>query len=686
MRLIGRGISVGAAMQIVSAGALGLYQRTVTIDNTGNVSTLTDYQVRIELDYSANMRRDFNDIRFYSDGGGASALSHWREYYVEGETAIFWVKVASIPGSDTLDIYLRYGGGVTVSASDVTATMIAGQDFDDGDTTGLTINTAGSGTMTVPAITDEQIYGYRVDGGSKSVDNPLIVLGAGGTWDDEQARDMTIVTDENGYVVEEADGLWAYYGGYDGAVWKIGLAKSTDNGYTWTKYGSNPVLLPSGTPGSWYEEHVAQPSVIKEGGTWYMMCTGQESGVPSGTLGVFTSADGLTWVADGEKLTLASFTWDGVTGVEVTAVACMIKRSAGDYVVLFEGLKDGSATSEWAVFGATASSITGAWTPLNSGYPIFSATGSGWEETGVANPAIIEADDGQFIMAYNGIQHVDDGGDTSWRVGFAYSADLSSWTRYSGNPVLDLGAGGEWDDTHVETSFLVKEKSTVLRLFYQGFSDAVTPQIGLFMIPQKRHLHGEGAANADAFLAGVDLDGTTTFALEFLTQDTEDASSAPTAADYTALWDMAAVPSPDTSANHGPDFRFGVGRHGASDASAGKFEIQYRDVADGIHWWTGTIWTTQTLVGKKGIYKIQIIDDGTNYTLDILKWPKNTSALANPAAIAKANVKAFSNGRAALLGEIFTDIYYMGINYDDFFLRKYSVPEPSTSVGAESPV
>ncbi len=77
----------------------------VTINNPG--SGLTNYQVKVQVAYDSDMQLNFNDIRFTASDG-TTLLSYWRESYTAGVSAIFWVKVPSIPsGSST--VYMYYG-------------------------------------------------------------------------------------------------------------------------------------------------------------------------------------------------------------------------------------------------------------------------------------------------------------------------------------------------------------------------------------------------------------------------------------------------------------------------------------------------------------------------------------------------------------------------------------------------
>ncbi len=97
----------------------------VTISNSG--SGLTAYQVRVDVTYDSDMQPDFNDIRFV-DSDGSTLLSYWRESYTASTSAIFWVKVPSVPsGSKT--IYMYYGNAAASSASDGDATFVFFDDF-----------------------------------------------------------------------------------------------------------------------------------------------------------------------------------------------------------------------------------------------------------------------------------------------------------------------------------------------------------------------------------------------------------------------------------------------------------------------------------------------------------------------------------------------------------------------------
>lgn len=101
----------------------------ITINNAG--SSLTSYQVKVDVTYDADMQPGFDDIRF-TDYDGSTELPHWRESYITSTSATFWVKVPSIPtGAKT--IYMYYGNAGASSASDGDATFEFFDDFEDGD-------------------------------------------------------------------------------------------------------------------------------------------------------------------------------------------------------------------------------------------------------------------------------------------------------------------------------------------------------------------------------------------------------------------------------------------------------------------------------------------------------------------------------------------------------------------------
>jgi PKD repeat protein len=110
------------------------YRRPITIDNTANSSTLTNYQVKITLDSTnfdfSKAKTNGEDIRF-CDSDDTTTLKYWIESYDStNQTATIWVKVPSIPASSSKTIYTYYGNSQASNASSISNTFIDGDDFE----------------------------------------------------------------------------------------------------------------------------------------------------------------------------------------------------------------------------------------------------------------------------------------------------------------------------------------------------------------------------------------------------------------------------------------------------------------------------------------------------------------------------------------------------------------------------
>ncbi|MCG6962128.1 MAG: hypothetical protein LJE95_02550 [Acidobacteria bacterium] len=73
---------------------------------------------------------------------------------------------------------------------------------------------------------------------------------------------------------------------------------------------------------------------------------------------------------------------------------------------------------------------------------------------------------GRYLMWYSGM-------DASWRarVGLATSTDGAAWVKYDGNPVLDVGPSGGWEDYWVGVAGVIRWGGGFL-MVYSGVSEA----------------------------------------------------------------------------------------------------------------------------------------------------------------------------------------------------------------------
>ena len=100
-----------------------------------------------------------------------------------------------------------------------------------------------------------------------TINNPVLSVGAPGQWDDVQVK-----TGLN--CLKLGNTIYLWYTGWSSttaAPRRVGIATSTNDGVTWTKYSGNPVLN-LGSAGSWDASYVQAGTVLLEGNTlrmWY---------------------------------------------------------------------------------------------------------------------------------------------------------------------------------------------------------------------------------------------------------------------------------------------------------------------------------------------------------------------------------------------------------------------------------
>jgi hypothetical protein len=132
-------LGASGAMIPAKAGTTWLtgwqYRKAITINNTQNSNSLTDYQVKIVMDTASlisagKLKADGSDLRF-TDSDGSTLLSYWIQEGINTTNTIIWIKVPSIPASSTKTIYVYYGNSQASSLSNGTATFLTFDNFDD---------------------------------------------------------------------------------------------------------------------------------------------------------------------------------------------------------------------------------------------------------------------------------------------------------------------------------------------------------------------------------------------------------------------------------------------------------------------------------------------------------------------------------------------------------------------------
>jgi predicted GH43/DUF377 family glycosyl hydrolase len=96
------------------------------------------------------------------------------------------------------------------------------------------------------------------------------------------------------------------------------------------------------------------------------------------------------------------------------------------------------------------------------------AAGS-WDSRWIFAPKV-HYDGNTYHMWYSGFNG------TNVRIGYATSPNGTTWTKYSGNPVFNLGTSGSWDDSHISSPSIIYDGG-IYHMWYEGGKGS-TVQIG----------------------------------------------------------------------------------------------------------------------------------------------------------------------------------------------------------------
>jgi len=143
---------------------------------TGASGAGTNYQVKVIVHYgsgtdggadvylSSHSRTDFGDVRF-TNNGGSTPLDYWMETKVDGDNAVFWVKVAD-DLSTAQTIYVYYGKSDATTTSNGANTFLL---FDDWESYSLG-SIHGQGGWTLEKYNANGAADVITDAGDKVLD------------------------------------------------------------------------------------------------------------------------------------------------------------------------------------------------------------------------------------------------------------------------------------------------------------------------------------------------------------------------------------------------------------------------------------------------------------------------------------------------------------------------------------
>ena len=236
-----------------------------------------------------------------------------------------------------------------------------------------------------------------------------------------------------------------WYSGRTGVFGGIGYATSTD-GVTWTKYtagGALPVpVLNHGIPGSADSFSAADPSVLKDGSTWKMWYTGDDSNKKR--IAYATSQDGLTWTKGGKVI--APEDPGASANIAFGAFSPTVWKTAGGFSMLLSGRKIvGGGVFATKIMDSTSTDGI-VWT---SPSPALNPSGvnTNFDYSNLNSPDLLydPLTASPYKLYYSG-NTIDANGNFHTRIGLATSNDGNSFNKFNGaltgNSVLDVGTLG----------------------------------------------------------------------------------------------------------------------------------------------------------------------------------------------------------------------------------------------------
>jgi predicted GH43/DUF377 family glycosyl hydrolase len=286
------------------------------------------------------------------------------------------------------------------------------------------------------ATSSDGLAWTRANGGSPVLQGTAGAFDANGVYGADVVYDPTDVTTP----------YRMFYSGKAGAFGGIGYATSVD-GVVWFKYKGAAGLVPvpvvdHGPGGSADSFSAADPSVMKDGSTWKMWYTGDDSSKKR--IAYATSVDGIRWAKGGKVIAPED---PGVSAnIAFGAFAPTVWKTASGYSMLLTGRKIVSGdTFQTKIMGTTSTDgivWSGPSPALNP-----SGTNSNFDYSNLNSPELLQ-DPGApspFKLYYSG-NTIDANGNFHTRIGYATSNDGNSFNKVSGsqtgNSVLDVGALG----------------------------------------------------------------------------------------------------------------------------------------------------------------------------------------------------------------------------------------------------
>jgi predicted GH43/DUF377 family glycosyl hydrolase len=293
---------------------------------------------------------------------------------------------------------------------------------EDGSASAIFLATSADGTNWV-----------RANGGSP------VLQGTPGAFDEDGVYGADVVYDPTDPVAPYK--MW--YSGRQGVFGGIGYATSVD-GLVWTQYGGATPLavLGHGLAGSADSFSAADPSVLKDGSTWKMWYTGDDSNKKR--IAYATSQDGTTWAKGGKVIAPED---PGVSAnIQFGAFSPTVWKTASGFSMLLTGRKlVGGGVYQTKIMETTSTDglvWSGPSPALNP-----SGTNTKFDFSNLNSPDVLldPATASPYKLYYSG-NTIDANGNFHTRIGLATSTNGTSFSKFSGaqtgSSVFDVGSAG----------------------------------------------------------------------------------------------------------------------------------------------------------------------------------------------------------------------------------------------------
>jgi hypothetical protein len=259
-------------------------------------------------------------------------------------------------------------------------------------------------------------------------DSPILSPGAKGQWDAVSVRFPQVVLYKGTY--------YLFYGTFQTMIAPvaIGYATSSD-GLHWTKFAQNPVL--SGSGAGFDAFGVTRPVVmVQPDGTWVMYYDGIPA--PNNVFGTgigraTAPSPGGPWIRNATPVleTGSQGEWDAHFLFPDSIV-----MDGNQYVMYYSaGFMVGRATSADGIHWTKYNDPTTAGNFTESDPVLQLGLSGSWDSALAWGSSVQHTQNGWEMFYYGGN---DLNGGPGVKIGYAYSADGITWTKYQNNPVIGL--------------------------------------------------------------------------------------------------------------------------------------------------------------------------------------------------------------------------------------------------------